>query len=402
MNFLRKVFSFLMLLSMCMATMAQYKAFDPARMDSGALACDNFYQYTNGTWLKNTEIPAAFPSWGTWDILITRNRENSRDILETLGKNTSAAKGSSAQLIGDYYASCMDTAAIDAAGAKPLDPSFKDTNAMKTSRDLQNEIAKLGRAGIQPAFGFYPYFDQKDSTVTIANVAQGGLGLPTKDYYTKQDDNSKTLRDKYVMHVQKMFQLLGDSDAQAKAGADTVMKMEMRFAMASKDLTQLRDPEANYHKMSVADANKLTPNFNWEEYAKTVGMPKFVSINVNQPEFFTEFNKMITDVPMADWKTFLRWNVLNTYAGSMATPFDDQNFEFYSKTLNGTKEKLPRWRTCARATDNSLGEALGEEFVKTNFTPAARTRMSELIDNLFAAYREHINKLDWMSDSTRA
>jgi putative endopeptidase len=398
MSNLRKAVSFVILLAISSSALAQ---FNPSRMDTGTMACDNFYQYTNGTWLKNTEIPAAFPSWGAWDILITRNRELSRDILEAAGKNTSAAKGSSTQLIGDYYASCMDTAGIDAAGAKPLDPYFKDINGIKDGKGLQDEIARLSRTGIFPTFGFYPYFDQKDSTITIANVSQGGLGLPTKDYYTKQDDESKTLRDKYVTHIQKMFALLGDSDANAKTNADTVMKIEMRFANASKDLTQLRDPEANYHKLTLAEANKLTPNFSWENYTAKVGMPKFASININQPEFMTEFSKMMADVPMADWKTFLRWNVVNTFAGSMATPFDDENFDFYSRTLNGTKEKLPRWRTCARATDNSLGEALGEEYVKTNFTPAAKARMSELIDNLFASYREHINKVDWMADTTR-
>jgi putative endopeptidase len=400
-NILRKLVSFIMLLSMCLAAMAQTGGFNPSRMDTGTLACDNFYKYTNGTWLKNTEIPAAFPSWGTWDILGTRNRELSRDILEAAAKNTSAAKGSSQQLIGDYYASCMDTAAIDAAGAKPLDPYFADISAMKDAKDLQAELAKLGKSGIQPAFGFYSYFDQKDSTTTIANLGQGGLGLPTKEYYTKQDDASKVLRDKYLAHVTKMFQLLGDSETQAKANADSVMKMEMRFANASKDLVQLRDPESNYHKMTLAEADKLTPNFSWEKYSAGIGAPKFTEINIGQPEFFAEFSKMMTDVPMADWKTFLRWNVVNSLAGSMAKPFDDQNFDFYNKTLYGVKEQQPRWRVCSRAADGALGEALGEEFVKTNFSPAAKARMNELIDNLFTAYRDHINKVDWMSDTTR-
>ena len=398
MECLRKIFSFVVLLGLCTGAFAQ---FNPSRMDTGTQACDNFYQYTNGAWLKKTEIPAAFPSWGTWDILGTRNRELSRDILEAASKNTGAAKGSSTQLIGDYYASCMDTAAIDAAGAKPLDPYFKDIAGMKSGKDLQDEIGKLARLGVSPAFGFYPYFDQKDSTITIANLGQGGLGLPTKEYYTKQDDASKTLRDKYVSHVAKMFVLLGDSEAQAKANADTVMKIENRFALASKDLVQLRDPESNYHKMSAADADKLTPNFNWENYAAKIGSPKFTQINVGQPEFFAEFNKMMTDVSMDDWKTFLRWNVVNSFAGSMAKPFDDENFDFYNRTLYGVKEQQPRWRVCSRSADNSLGEALGEEFVKTNFSPEAKARMSALIDNLFASYREHINKLDWMTDETR-
>ncbi|HEV7642999.1 MAG TPA: M13 family metallopeptidase [Pyrinomonadaceae bacterium] len=401
MNFLRKVFSFLMLLSMCMATMAQYKAFDTARMDSGALACDNFYQYTNGTWLKNTEIPPAFSSWGTWDILGTSLRERSRDILETAAKNTSAAKGSSLQLIGDYYASCMDLDAIEAAGAKPIEPFLKEIDALKDAKDLRKEIAMMHRRGVQPVFGFFIFLDEKDSTTNIANVGQGGLGLPTRDHYTNTDEKSKELRDKYTAHVARMFGLLGDNADQAKANADTVLKMETRLALASKTPVELREPEGYYHKMPVAEANKLMPGFSWEEYGKEVGAAKFDTINIGQPAFFTEAAKMMSDVSIADWKTYLRWNVVNAAAGSLSKAFDDANFDFYNRTLSGQKEQLPRWRRCTRATDNSLGEALGEEFVKTNFTPAAKQRMNELIDNLFAAYKEHINKVDWMSEDTR-
>jgi putative endopeptidase len=399
MNFLRKTFSLIILLAVCTGVFAQ---FSPSRMDTGTMACDNFYQYTNGTWLKNTEIPAAFPSWGTWDILITRNRELSRDILEAAAKDPSAAaKGSNAQLIGDYYASCMDTAAIDAAGAAPLDPYFREIDAVKDAKGLENEIARLHRVGVGPVFAFFAYFDEKDSTETIANAYQGGLGLPNRDYYTKDDAESKTLRDKYAAHVARMFGLLGDSAEQAKANADTIMKMEMRLALASKTPVELREPNNYYHKMSVADAQKLMPNFSWDGYAAKLGAPGFTEINIGQPDFFKEFSKMISDVPMADWKTYLRWNVVNSFAGLMAKNFDDANFDFYSKTLLGTTEQFPRWRRCSRGADNSLGEALGEEFVKTNFTPAAKARMSQLIDNLFAAYREHINKVDWMSEETR-
>jgi putative endopeptidase len=375
--------------------------FDASRIDTSVNACDNFYQFVNGNWLKKTEIPAAFPSWGTWDILITRNRELSRDILQNAAKDTKAAKGSSTQLIGDFYASCMDEPVIEAAGAKPLDPYFKDIDAIKDTAGLQAEIAKLHRLGIGTVFAFAAYPDQKNSAVNIANAFQGGLSLPNSDYYTKSDDKSQEIRDKFVAHVQRMFGLLGDDAATAKKNADTVMALEMRMAKASKAPVELRDPVNYYTMMTVADAEKLTPSFSWDKYAAAIGAPKFTNINIGQPDFFREAGKMLADVSISDWKTYLKWNVVNAFASQLSKTLDDANFDFFSKTLNGIQEQQPRWRRCARAADGALGEALGQEFVKTNFTPAAKKRMDELIDNLFTAYREHINSVDWMSDTTR-
>jgi putative endopeptidase len=370
-------------------------------MDTSVAACNNFYQYANGNWLKNTPIPAAFPSWGSWDILVTRNRETARDILEESMKKTDAPKGSSVQLIGDYYATCMDLEGIEEAGAKPLEPYLKWIKEIKTAEDVQEVIARMHRLGIYPVFQFFAYADEKDSSMTIANTYQAGLGLPNRDYYTKTDDKSKELRTKYIAHVARMFELLGDSPDKAKAAADTVMSMENRLALASKKPAELREPENYYNVMSIADAGKLMGGFSWEAYATTLGAPKFTTINIGQPGFNAEAGKMLTDVPVADWKTYLRWNLINAAAGDLSKKFDDANFDFYSKTLSGTTEQLPRWRRCARASDISLGEALGEEYVKKNFTPEAKKRMDELITNLFAAYKDRIEKLDWMSDATR-
>jgi putative endopeptidase len=401
MNIFRKLACGGLLLFLCTATFSQSSGWDLTRMDASVDACNNFYQYANGNWLKNTQIPAAFPSWGTWDILVTHNREMSRDILEAAMKNSSAPKGSSVQLIGDYYATCMDLPAIEAAGAKPLEPFLKEIAGIKNPGDVQAEIARMHRMGLPVVFQFFAYADEKDSSITIANTYQGGLGLPNRDYYTNTDDKSKDLRAKYVAHVARMFELLGDTPEQAKAAADTVMSMENRLAMASKKPADLRLPENYYNVMSTADAGKLMSNFSWETYSAAIGAPKFTSVNIGQPGFFAEAGKMISDVPVADWKTYFRWNLVNATAGDLSREFDDANFDFYSKTLSGTTEQLPRWRRCARDTDNSLGEALGEEFVKKNFTPEAKKRMDDLITNLFAAYKERIDKLDWMSEATR-
>lgn len=379
---------------------AQSSAFDIGRMDPSIEACNNFYRYANGTWLKKTEIPAAFPSWGTWDILVTRNREKSREILETAMKEK-LAPGTSRQLIGDYYASCMDEAAIEAAGIKPLDPFFKEIDSIKDIAGLRNAIAMLHKAGSGPLFAFYSYLDDKDSTINIANVYQGGLGLPNSDYYIKTDEKSVELRGKYVAHVARMLGLVGEDAATAKAHADSVMAFETRLAKASTSPVDQRDPVKNYHKMTVADADKLTPGWNWSAYATKMGAPKFTAINIAQPDFIKETGKMMSDTPMAEWKTYLRWFAVNNFAPRLNKTLEKADFDFFSTTLSGTTEQIPRWRRCTRNTDNSLGEALGDEFVKTNFTPAAKKRMNELIDNLFAAYREHINKNEWMGEATR-
>jgi len=400
MKLLRELGAGLIISALYTVSFAQ-SGFNPSRMDTTVNACDNFYQYVNGNWLKKTEIPAAFPSWGTWDILITRNRELSRDILENAAKDSQAAKGSSTQLIGDYYATCMDEPAIQSEGAKPLEPYFKDIAAIKNAAGVQSEIAKLHRQGIGAVFTFAAYPDQKNSSVNIANAFQGGLSLPNSDYYTKTDEKSQAIRDKFVAHVARMFGLLGDDSGTAKKNADAVIAIEMRLAKASKDPVSLRDPKNYYTMISAEEAQTLMPSFKWDKYAAEVGSPKFTNMNVGQPDFFREAGKMLTDVSVADWKTYFRWNVVNAFASQLSKPFDDANFDFFSKTLNGIQEQQPRWRRCARNADNVLGEALGQEFIKTNFTPAAKKRMDELIDNLFTAYREHINAVDWMGDATR-
>jgi putative endopeptidase len=401
MNLLRKAGAGLLISLFTASTFAQ-SGFDTTRMDTSINACNNFYQFANGTWLKKTAIPAAFPSWGTWDILITRNREISRGILEAAMKNTAAKKGSSTQLVGDYYASCMDEAGIEAAGTKPLDPYFKEIDAIKDVAGLRTVIAHHIVAGMNPVIQFYAYPDAKNSKMNIANLYQGGLSLPTSEYYTNTDAKSVEIRNKFAAHLERMFGLLGDDAATAKAHASTVLAIENRLAKASKTPVELRDPANYYNPMTVADVNKLTPGFDWASFAKEIKSPSFSTINTGQPDFLKEVAKMITDVPLDQWKTYLKWNVLNASASRLAKRFEDADFDFYSRTLNGTEEQLPRWRRCTRQTDNMLGEALGEEFIKTQYTPTAKKRMDELIDNLFAVYKDHINKLDWMSDTTRA
>ncbi|HEY0458528.1 MAG TPA: M13 family metallopeptidase [Pyrinomonadaceae bacterium] len=400
-NFRRKLAAALSLFALSVTTLAQNKAFDTNFIDTTVQACDNFYRYAVGNWLKNNPIPAAYSSWGVDQMVEKSNFDILKDVLESASKNTNAAKNSDTQLIGDFYTSCMDEDAINKAGTKPLKTYFKRINSIKDSKGLQKTIASLQKQGFSPVFAFYADSDQKNSSMNIVNIRQGGLSLPNRDFYTKEDEKSKEIREKFLAHMTKMFALLGDSPDEAKAGAETVMKVEMRFALASKTPVELRDPVENYHKMTLTEANAVTPNFAWDVFGQELGVPAYAELNIGQPEFFREFSKMTSEIPLADWKTYLRWRVLTRSSARLAKPFEDENFNFYSGVLRGTQEQQPRWRRCLRATDNSLGEALGQEYVKRAFTPEAKRRMNELVENLFIAYRERIEKLDWMSDATK-
>ncbi|HEX8636732.1 MAG TPA: M13 family metallopeptidase, partial [Pyrinomonadaceae bacterium] len=380
---------------------AQTKAFDTSRIDSSIDACNDFFQYANGNWVKSTQIPAAYSRWGTFNILADNNTTILRDVLENAAK-TKAAAGTETQIIGDFYASCMDEAAIEAAGAKPLDPYLKQIDKIQTAKDLQRQIAAFHSAGLPVLFGFGVGADAKNSTVNIINASQGGLSLPNRDFYTKDDAKSVETRAKFVEYMTNMFKLLGDDADTAAANAKTVMAIQMRLANASKAPVELRNPEARYNKRTLAQLAEMTPNFSWTEYMTARGVPAVQEINVGQPAFFAEVNQMLVEVPVEQWKTYMRWMLLNSSASRLSKPFVDENFNFFSRYLQGTKEQQPRWKRCVNATDNAVGEAVGKEYVKKAFTPEAQKRMGELIDNLFAAYREKIPQLDWMSAETKA
>jgi putative endopeptidase len=378
------------------------RGFDPANMcTTTCKACEDFYQYANGGWIAKNEIPPAFSSWGITSPLREKNIATLHEILEAAAKNGAAAKGSNEQKIGDFYASCMDEAKIEAAGAKPLTPELAAINNLKSSRDLPAMLAHLHSIGVPAIFGFGAGQDFKKSDSVIAITGQGGLGLPDRDFYLKDDEKSKRTRDAYVSHMTNMFKLLGDDADKAGAEAQTVMKIETQLAQVSLDRVSRRDASKQYHKMSPDDLKNVMANFDWPTYIKKTGAPKFTEINVAHPDFFKGVDQMLTSVPVDDWKTYLRWHLVHDAADALSTAFVNENFNFYSKTLNGTKEIQPRWRRCVIATDQSLGEALGEVYVKKAFPPEAKARMKELVNNLIVALREDLPTLDWMSEPTR-
>ncbi|MDQ1707154.1 MAG: putative endopeptidase [Pyrinomonadaceae bacterium] len=379
----------------------QGRGYDISSMDKNTAACADFYQFANGNWLKTTEIPAAYSSWGSFNALAENNRKTLHDILEEASKKTNVARGSNEQKIGDFYASCLDETKREAEGMKPLVPELARIDKINSTKDVVAQIAYLHRHGIPALFGFGSLPDLKNSALVLGAAGQGGLSLPNRDYYTKTDEKSVKLRDDFVKHIANMFVLVGDAPEVAAKNAQTVLAFEMRLAQNSRTPIELRDVTTQYHMMTPAQLVEFTPNFSWADYRRAAGAPATGDINVAHPEFFQAVNKLLTEVPVADWKTYLRWNLITSAAPSLSSQFETENFNFFAKTLQGRKEQLPRWRRCVSATDASLGEALGQVYVSRTFTPESKARMKTMVNNLIAAFRERLQKVDWMSDATR-
>ena len=383
------------------ATFGQASHFDVTGMDNKAAACTDFYQYANGGWLAANPIPAAFPSWGVANVLNEKNRDVLHEILEAAAKNTSALKGSNEQKVGDYYATCMDETKIEADGFKPLQPELDLVAKVSDQKSLQVEIAHLHSIGYNALFGSGSNQDFKNSAEIIAGIFQGGLGLPNRDYYFKTDDRSKLIRDEYIKHVAKMFELMGDDAAKAASETQAVMALETRLAESSKMPVELRDPEKIYHRMAMTAVKDVAPNFDWVAYFQRVGGVQKTDVNVASPDFFKAMDVQLTATSIADWQTYLRWNLINRAASGLSSKFVDEDFHFKGTVLSGTKENLPRWKRCVAGTDGALGEALGEVYVQKAFPPAAKARALAMVRNLEAALKSDLSTLSWMGAATR-
>ena len=377
------------------------QGFDLANLDRSVSPCDDFFHFAAGGFIKNNPIPPAYSRWGSFPMLRDHNEDVLHTILEEASKDKKATASSNWQKVGDFYASCMDESQIESAGLKPLDAEFKRIEEVKDITTLQAEIARLQRTGVNAIFGFGSEPDFKNSAQMIAGLGQGGLGLPDRDYYTREADKDKQLRDAYLQHVTNMFKLLGDESARAATEAKTVMSIETLLANASMHRVDLRDPDKVYHKMPVAKLHDVAPNLAWESFFKEVGAPTVTEINVAQPDFFAAVNTALTSVPLADWKTYMRWQLVHSVAAGLPAKFVDENFNFYGRTLEGQKELLPRWRRCVQATDRQLGEALGQVYVQRAFPPEAKARALAMVKNLMAALHDDLSTLDWMGAATR-
>jgi putative endopeptidase len=375
--------------------------FHLADLDTTCKPCQDFFQFTSGGWIKNHPIPPEYASWGRFNELQNKNQEVLRQILEASAQDKSARRGSMEQKIGDFYASCMDTQRIESEGIKPIEPELARISKIANLQQLEGELAHLQSEGTRTLFGFGSGQDDKNSEQVIGEASQGGLGLPDRDYYTKQDDKSKQLRDQYVEHVTRMLELAGDAPEAASAEARAVLTIETELAEASKTRVERRDPEANYHKMGRAELRKLTPDFSWDTYFREIGFSDIREVNVRQPEFFQALDKQLTSVPITNWKAYLRWHLIRSSAPALSSKFVDENFNFYGRTLTGAKEIQPRWKRCVASTDRNLGEALGQKYVQKAFPPEAKARANAMVQNLVAALRSDLETLPWMSPPTR-
>ena len=374
---------------------------DLASMDKTADPCVNFYQYSCGGWKKNNPIPADQTSWSVYGKLYEDNLLFLKGILEQASANPVHRDAVTTQ-IGNFYAACMDEATVEKQGMAPVQGELDSIAQLQSAKEIAPLIARLQQSYRHALlFGAGSTQDPDNSEQVIAEIIQGGLGLPDRDYYTKQDAKSKETRERYVQHVQKIFELMGESPMQAKKDSDTVMRLETDLARSSMTRVDMRDPYKLKHKMQLAELNELAPKFDWKTYYATAQYPQFEILNVATPDFFKEVNAKLTKEPLNNWKTYLRFHVVNSAAPYLSTPFVDEDFAFYRQYLRGAKEQQPRWKRCVSYTDRQLGEALGQVYVAKVFSPELKQSTLDMVRRIEDAMALRIQQLDWMSPETK-
>jgi putative endopeptidase len=381
---------------------AKAPAIDPADFDKAAKPCEDFYQFANGAWLASHPIPADRRRYGSFDALSDRNRDVVKKILDETSVKAEWPKGSPQQKVSDFYATGMDGAAREKAGATPLAPVFATIAKLRTADDLPAVLAELHLSGANAGFGFRVAQDARNSTRYIGIFNQGGLGLPDRDYYLKDDAKSRDLRESYRAHIARVLKLAGDAPETAKAEADVVMGIETKLAQASITRVENRDPQKTYNKRTLAALRTEAPGFDFTKFLADVGASASPEVNVRQPMFFTSFAALARSTPTAEWRTYLRWHALRAAAPLLSKAFQDEDFAFNGKTLNGTPQQEEPWRRVQAATDMALGEAVGPIYVARAFSPKAKERMRALVENMRAALKERIEGLAWMSAETKA
>jgi putative endopeptidase len=379
---------------------AKVPGFDPTAIDRGTPACADFYQFACGNWTARNPVPPDRARWGRFDELAERNQTALRGILEKVQANDPGREALD-QKIGDQYAACMDEAAIEAKGIAALKPELDRIAGLGSQAGLPGELAHLHEGGVDAAFRFGSVPDFKDANSVIAGTDQGGLGLPDRDYYVKDDAKSVELRAKYLAHVQKMLELAGEPATAAAADARAVVDLETTLARASLERVKRRDPANIYHKMKVADLQALTPAFDWTAYLAAAAGPPVTEINVTVPDFYKAFNAQLDRAPLDAWKVYLRWHLLHENVNLLPAAFVNENFAFYGQALTGAKELRPRWKRCVALVDSEMGEALGRRYVETTFGAEGKARTSKMVSALEAALEQDLKTLPWMTDATK-
>lgn len=384
--------------ALCLASLG-YAGIDRNDLDPSTKPEDDFDQYANGGWKKVNPVPAAYSRWGSFEQLAERNRTAVHTILE---RARAAERPTPVQKrVGAFYASAMDEAAIEAAGLTPLEPELARIAALKDPAQLPAVLARLHRYGIEVGFAFTSEQDPGDTARMVAVTRQAGLGLPDRDYYLREDEKSRALRQQYRAHVARLFALAGEDAAAAHSGADVVVKLETALATASRTNVALRDPVANYHKRPVAELTKFAPHFDWPAYFHGLGIAAPAELDVAQPEFLQAFDGLLVSVPVDEWRTYLRWHLLHAASPYLSTTWENETFAFYERELTGAQQLQDRWKRAFEAIDEGLGEDMGQLYVAENFPPESKARMLVLVENLREALRDRLQALAWMDDATR-
>jgi putative endopeptidase len=375
------------------------KFIETGYMDSAIKPGDNFFLFVNGKWIDTVKIPETESGIGSFDDLYNRTREHLKSILDSVSKGDQKA-GSIEQKVGDFYASGMDSATIEQRGYDPVKPYLQQIDSIKDAKDIMHFSTMLQLENSNPLFGQAVGPDDKNSSRNIAVYFQTGLGLPDRDYYFKADAETQKVVNAYKKYMLKLFTLTGDDSSKAAMEVAQVYELEKQMAASHKTNVELRDPQSNYNKMAVADLDKQMPVFGWKSTLDAVGV-HIDSVNISQPAYYAKLNQLLQSIPVDAWKTYLRFHVLNDAASILSSDFVNAQFEYAGKALNGQQKIKPRWQRMVRNTDNNLGDALGQLYVKKYFTDDAKKRMKDLVNNLQTAFENRISNLDWMSDSTK-